>query len=386
MNNKPLKILAFEPFYGGSHKHFIDDVIKHSEHDWKLMTLPESLWRWRSRTSSIDFFFQLEELKSQLNPDNFDLIFTTSLINVAELKGFCSDLFNNKKTVCYYHENQLAYPIPQKGKQHIDAALVNIKSALAADELWFNSKHNLDSFTEKISAFSTETPEPLSAKIPDHIKEKAIVMPLGIKAPPQSVLNLKIGHKKEIESPLHLVWAARWEYDKNFADFFKALLFLEHKNVDFRISVLGVSENFRPKEFDKCFKRFEDRILNWGFAPSKEDYFNILATADLFVSTAIHEFFGISVVEAAMCATPVLLPNRLAYVELFNPKENPQFFYDGTAQDLEQKLYHFATNLIISRQKFIQDGKLAKKIAMQYQQQKIIKLYDKQLTKLANGV
>ncbi len=379
MVKKRLKILAFEPFYGGSHKNFIDDIIKHSEHDWKLFTLPEKLWRWRSRSSSIDFYLQLQELTEPLKNDDFDIIFTTSILNVAELKGFCSELFGNKKVICYFHENQLAYPIPSKGKQHLDAALVNIKSALAADELWFNSYHNLDSFTEKIAEFSLATPEPLSNKIAPLVRNKSLVMPLGINEPPPEALE-NIHHNSPSE-PLHLVWAARWEYDKNFADFFKALLYLEYNRIDFRVSVLGVSENIRPKEFDKCFKRFENKILNWGFAPSKLDYYKILATADIFVSTAIHEFFGISVVEAAMCGTPVLLPNRLAYVELFKPEENPQFFYDGSLEDLEVKLENLATNKEL-RNQFKENGEIAQKIALKYQQQKIIKQYDQQLSKL----
>ena len=380
MVKKQLKILAFEPFYGGSHKHFIDDVIQHSEHDWQLFTLPESLWRWRSRTSAIDFYLQLEELKDSLKNFNFDLIFTTSIINVAELKGFCAELFGNKKVICYFHENQLAYPIPSKGKQHIDAALVNIKSALVADELWFNSQHNLDSFTENIAYFSKEMPEPLSDKIAPLIRKKSLVMPLGIKPPPEKFFEIKKYNNSK--KPLHLVWAARWEYDKNFADFFKALLFLEYKRIDFRVSVLGVSENHRPKEFDKCHKRFKDKILNWGFAPSKMDYFNILSAADIFISTAIHEFFGISVIEAAMCGTAVLLPKRLAYVELFRPKENPQFFYDGSNSDLEQKLANLATNKTL-RNQLTEHGAIAQKIAIKYKQQDIIKMYDARLLLLA---
>ena len=39
--------------------------------------------------------------------------------------------------------------------------------------------------------------------------------------------------------------------------------------------------------------------------------------ADIALSTADHEFFGISMVEAAMAGCYCLVPNRLSYPELF---------------------------------------------------------------------
>ena len=45
-------------------------------------------------------------------------------------------------------------------------------------------------------------------------------------------------------------------------------------------------------------------------------YLKILSEADIIVSTAIHEFFGISVVEAIAAGAYPLLPKRLAYPEV----------------------------------------------------------------------
>ena len=73
------------------------------------------------------------------------------------------------------------------------------------------------------------------------------------------------------------------------------------------------------KEQPVCFevgqKLFEDKIVNWGFLPSKEDYYRVLKSADICVSTATHEFCGVSMLEGALSGCFCLVPNRLSYVE-----------------------------------------------------------------------
>jgi glycosyltransferase involved in cell wall biosynthesis len=53
-----------------------------------------------------------------------------------------------------------------------------------------------------------------------------------------------------------------------------------------------------------------------------------LRQADVVVSTAIHEFFGIAIVEAIYCGCFPVLPNRLAYSELVPPSHHEACLYD----------------------------------------------------------
>ena len=48
-----------------------------------------------------------------------------------------------------------------------------------------------------------------------------------------------------------------------------------------------------PKIFEEAKERLGDRILNWGYQPL-EKYQACLDSADIVVSTAQHEFFGVS--------------------------------------------------------------------------------------------
>jgi glycosyltransferase involved in cell wall biosynthesis len=206
-------------------------------------------------------------------------------------------------------------------------------SALAADYVWFNSEHNKSSFLGALNPFLKRMPDYQPLWVPDAIKDKSFVCPPGIE---------RIDRPEESEdtsTPLRILWAARWEYDKNPDDFFTAVEKLEQEDVDFKIDVIG--ERFRnyPEVFDKAGKQFASQIERWGYQESKDEYVQALRDADVFVSTANHEFFGLSALEAAAGGTVVILPDRLAYPEVFEKNgKGAEFFYDGSVDGLFEKL------------------------------------------------
>ena len=74
--------------------------------------------------------------------------------------------------------------------------------------------------------------------------------------------------------------------------------------------------------------RLADAIEHWGYVASRAEYLRLLAASDLVISTADHEFFGISVLEAIAAGAFPLLPNRLSYPELIPPELHSACLYN----------------------------------------------------------
>ena len=139
--------------------------------------------------------------------------------------------------------------------------------------------------------------------------------------------------------PLVIVWNHRWEHDKNPEEFFEVLFDLADSGCDFRLMVLGESYRFHPPIFAAARERLAGRIIQFGPLPGRREYLAALKQADVAVSTARHEFFGIAVVEAVACGCYPLLPDRLAYPEIIPPQLHDRHLYAGP-RDLRERLEH----------------------------------------------
>jgi glycosyltransferase involved in cell wall biosynthesis len=136
---------------------------------------------------------------------------------------------------------------------------------------------------------------------------------------------------------------ARWEYDKNPQQFCDAIFELERQGMEFRLSVLGQTSPEVPACFENLRSGLNDRIDHWGFLDQRSDYQQMLQQADLVISTAWHEFFGISILEAVDAGCIPILPDRLAYPEIFSAV--PECFYDGSTESLVSKIIQFSESL-----------------------------------------
>jgi glycosyltransferase involved in cell wall biosynthesis len=368
-----MNILVLEPYYGGSHQAFIDGLSKVSKHNWTVLTLPAHKWKWRMRHSAITFAAQTAELMEK--QQSWDLLFCSDMLNLAEFIGLAPAGVAELPKVIYFHENQLTYPVRVEDERDYQLAMTNLTSALAADAIWFNSQFHLNSFLDVLSKFLKSMPDYQPLEEIEKIRTKSSVCPPGISDFP--------ARRERKPGPMRILWAARWEHDKNPDDFFKALEILKTENMPFRISVIGQSFRDRPAVFDRAHSEFHDYIDSWGYQKSWEDYKRILSEADVVVSTANHEFFGISVVEAIAAGAYPLVPNRLSYPEILglgriNGVE--QFFYDGTVRDLADKLSQLVDRI---DKAFLWSERISSSILTDhFKWQNLANLYDNALEKI----
>lgn len=92
---------------------------------------------------------------------------------------------------------------------------------------------------------------------------------------------------------LHLVWPHRWEHDKNPQMLVRALIELDQRQIPFTLSILGERFNEQPICFDAIKEKLSHKLRHFGYL-SRIDYLKCLNEADVVISTADHEFYGVS--------------------------------------------------------------------------------------------
>jgi glycosyltransferase involved in cell wall biosynthesis len=304
-----LKILALEPYYGGSHETFLKGIQTHVPLDFILLTLPARKWKWRMRLSAPYF---AEEILS-LN-EKFDAVLCSSFVDVATLRSLLPHPIGQLPFYTYFHENQFEYPVRIEDERDFHFGLTNLTTALSSDRVGFNTQYNLQTFLAGVEHILKICPDMKLEGVIEKIVQKSSVLYPGIDfshidavAPTQTTRS---------EVPV-IVWNHRWEHDKNPKLFFRTLFALDEQNIDFRLIVAGQSFKRKPAIFSEAYKKLAHKIIHFGFVESRDEYARLLKMGDVVVSTAKHEFYGISVIEAVRAGCHPLLPARLSYPELF---------------------------------------------------------------------
>ncbi|GAU99447.1 hypothetical protein RvY_10451 [Ramazzottius varieornatus] len=314
-------ILIIEAFYGGSHGHLADVLRGALKHRAQVYTLTDKKWHWRARTSALYF--------SQMVPKahHFRYLFASAVLNLAELVALRPDLGQLKK-ILFFHENQLVYPAQDEKERDFQYGYNQILSALVADVNLFNSQFNLDSFLSSIKPFLSRIPSGRPPRsVAGEIRAKCRVLYFPLVLPLYRVPEATEFSDEDLQRPLHIVWPHRWEHDKN-PDFFVTVLEELHaEDIPFRVSVIGQTYSQVPDSLSHLAFSLHRNLLHYGFLPSKDDYQETLKRADVAVSTADHEFFGVAMLEAAYFGCFPLVPNRLVYPELYEEEH----LYDGNS-------------------------------------------------------
>ncbi|MFC1534338.1 DUF3524 domain-containing protein [Thermodesulfobacteriota bacterium] len=310
-----MKVLVLEPYYGGSHKAFLDGLAIHLSADLDLFTLPARKWKWRMRLAAPYFAERLRDRSGE-----YTSILCSTFVDVATLKALAPAWIHDVPLITYFHKNQFAYPVQVEDERDFHFALTNFTTALASDRIVFNSRYNQETFFTGCRDFIRRSHDMKVDYGLGAIGRKAIILSPGIDF---SAIDQAPDRKEESKYPV-IVWNHRWEHDKNPGLFFEALYELDRKGFDFSVLLLGKSFQRQPVIFEKARERLAHRLIHYGYVKSRREYGKWLKKGDIIASTATHEFFGISVLEAVRAGCRPLLPNRLSYPEIF-PKD---FLYD----------------------------------------------------------
>ncbi|MEM7118682.1 MAG: DUF3524 domain-containing protein [Chloroflexota bacterium] len=326
-----MKIGLLSPYHGGSHKAWADGLMRNSAHDFTLFALPDRFWKWRMLGGAVTLAKQF--LASE---ERFDLLLATDMLDLTTFlaltrKKTAGQAFGHIPTLLYMHENQLTYPLPsnkktgpmrhQGGKRDQQLVFINFASMLAADHVFFNSQFHRDSLLAALPNYLKQYPEHNELNSVEEIREKSEVLPVGVNLQ-RLDLGEALNHPSLISDPQSpanqlplILWNQRWEYDKNPEAFLAALYQLADEGVVFRVALCGPFFGKRPFLHDEAQQRLGDRIIHLGYADANH-YKELLWEADITLSTAHHEFFGISIIEAIYAETFPILPNRLSYPEI----------------------------------------------------------------------
>jgi len=332
-----VNILLLSAYDADSHQYWRKGLVAHfSEHNWSVLTLPARYFSWRIRGNSMSWAFG--EHREMLHKP-YDLVIATSMTDLSALRGFIPSLAATK-TIVYFHENQFAYPATDRAHKNVEPMILNLYTALSADQLIFNSHYNFQTFINGATQLLKKLPDFTPLEVIAKLKAKSTIIPVPLIAektetdtqPKQAVCKKDIQWLKycnysiatSSQRPLLIAWAARWEYDKGPDRLLAIISALEEQQVDFRLCILGQKFRHIPEYFTQIEQKFAHRLDQFGYADSKAEYLLWLEHADIFLSTAVHEFQGLSVLEAVNVNCIPVLPKRLVYPELFSDR----YLYD----------------------------------------------------------
>lgn len=323
-----LRILFVEPFYGGSHRAFLDGLVRHSRHRIESLTLPEGEWRRRMRRGA-------QELASMARVvgGKFDLLVVSDMLDLPTFLALTRPRFDRTPVLAYFHENQFTYPRIRGTKLNSWFGQINYLTALAANSVAFNSEYHRNDFVGALRTLAGQPNNWLVEESIATIDTKSFVLPVGVEL---AWLDEHCVEGDPAAPPL-ILWNHRWEFDKSPEMFVRAVKRLAAEGMAFRLAVAG-EPGFNPSPALVALEHdLPDRIAHFGFAPDRATYARLLWQSDIVVSTTRHEFFGVAMVEAMFAGCVPIAPRRFTYPMLVPEQLHEQCLFDDE-EDFVAKL------------------------------------------------
>lgn len=341
-----MKVLLLSAYDAQSHRHWREVLVSaFCDINWTILTLPPRYFNWRIRGNSLSWAFSERKTLEK----NYDLVVATSMVDLSALRGFVPAL-SFAPTLLYFHENQFAFPKNEGQFESVEPGILNLYSAVAADHLAFNSEYNRHTFIQGVDKLLGKMPDYVPTGISDQLLKKSSILQVPL------FDDVFAERKASSTSVLSLVWNHRWEYDKAPERFFSAVQRVLSSGVLVDLHIVGQQFRKQPAIFEEMKDYLESRfpgvLKHWGYIESLSEYRKLLANTDVVISTAIHDFQGLAVLEAVAAGCVPLLPRRLCYEEWFNG----DFLYDSVLGDPEKESMALANRILeLNRRKLLGD-------------------------------
>ncbi len=272
----------------------------------RIFELPGRYFRWRIRGNPLSWMAEFRDALQEESPHH---ILATSMVDIATIKGMHPELAGIPVTL-YFHENQFAYPVGDRQHSSIDPQMVQLYGALSSERCLFNSRFNLESMLKGVTELLRKLPDATPDHVVDELRAKSSVLPVAVETVNTDTIPAQTGTMPMI------LWNHRWEYDKR-PDRFEAVLdTLANRGVDFQLALLGPRPDKVPGELSAIREKHAARIVADGMVPRAE-YETLLKRARVVISTADHEFQGLSMIEAVSAGATPVVPDALCYREQY---------------------------------------------------------------------
>lgn len=294
-------VLIVEPYFGGSHRAWAEGLSRHLDAPVEILSLPARWWKWRMRGAAVTLAGRCADLATRPA-----VVLASDMLDLAAFCTLARPYLGDLPAALYFHESQFTYPDSPQMEADLGYAFINWLSALAADRVFFNSPYHRDVFLAEAPKLLRHFPDFTHEHLVGEVAGRCEVLEMGVD------LSWLPARSPDRNGPVRLIWNHRWEHDKDPVAFFAAVDSLAEEGHPFEVVVCG--ENFRqePAEFTAAARRHPDRIVHMGHLPVDE-YRRHLLEADVVVSTARQEFFGIAVVEGVAAGCLPVVPDRLSY-------------------------------------------------------------------------
>ncbi len=328
MTDRTLRVLLVEGWWHGSHRRWAEGYRQASRHTVDLVTGTEDGWRWLLRAGAIGLAERVvAHIEAHGHPD---VIVISGTVDVGHLLGLTHRTLGRPgrpvpPVVVYQHESQVVFPTTRSDGG--EAALRNLVSWAAADLVLFNSAFHREAVVAALPAMIERWPRATPRPDLDRLAARFEVVPIGLDL---TSWARPLRGRRDRDGPPVVLWPHRWERDKDPEAFARAVAKLVDDGVPFRLILAG-EEPAAGSEYAVGVRagladRFADRVVATG--PFDRDrYRALLGLADVVVSCAHHEFFGMAVVEAIAAGCRPVLPADLSYPGLLPDRWHDRVLY-----------------------------------------------------------